>query len=348
MCGGNYFPQALQVERALVLCRAIHLIPNYSQTQTGDERILKEYLLASITLMLNIQKTKIRVNKERKKNLPMLFVFSLYLIVFIATSMVYPAFAATQTYMNSFSGANEVPPVSTDISGNFKMVFDTENPSWAWTDVWVAGGKGITAAHLHCGAAGESGPAIVTLFARQQGIDMDGNLASTTIDNADIIGGGTCVPPIVTVSDLISAAQSGKIYANVHSLAYPNGFMRTQVNASTTFASTTATSTTTTSATSTATTTLTTTATTATTTGSANATSTAAVTATTTPVTSMGGSPVSTAVATTTATTGAATSTAQNFAELSSQMGVIFGNLSTLLGQLQSMLSQLSMMLGSQ
>ena len=127
-------------------------------------------------------------------------------------------------------GSEEVPSVDTDSTGDFHLWIDEEGED-GWFTLDVEDGENITAAHIHCAEEGENGPIVVTLFtASGSSTDVDGRLASSTIDGGDIESTGlTCETPIEDIDDLEQAAEDGELYANVHSTEYPNGLIRGQI-----------------------------------------------------------------------------------------------------------------------
>jgi hypothetical protein len=132
------------------------------------------------------------------------------------------------------SGSEEVPSVSTDTTGDFTMEFDEDGDNMEFS-LSVFDGNEITAAHLHCAEDGENGPVVVTLFEDDDGTDVNGSLASGSIDESDIEDANcnsTIGMDIESLSDLADAIDAGDIYVNAHSEAYPNGVARGQLEMS--------------------------------------------------------------------------------------------------------------------
>jgi hypothetical protein len=109
------------------------------------------------------------------------------------------------------SGSSETPAVSTKASGTATLNVDDNG--------MVSGGiktSGIdgTAAHIHMGAAGASGPPIITL--ERAGKDQ------------------WMVPAGAKLSvEQLRAYKKGELYVNVHSKAHPGGELRAQLEAPT-------------------------------------------------------------------------------------------------------------------
>lgn len=132
----------------------------------------------------------------------------------------------TETFTAMLSGAEEVPPVTTDATGIASFnVTGSESIDYR---VNVTGMDKVTAAHIHSGATGENGEVVVTLFKADSPTGpISGNLANGTITASSLEGQmqGTAV------SDLVKAMERGETYVNVHTEANPNGEIRGQIKA---------------------------------------------------------------------------------------------------------------------
>jgi CHRD domain len=102
--------------------------------------------------------------------------------------------------------------------------------------VVVRRGVGITAAHLHCALPGVNGAIVVPLFNNPAGQDVDGELDlgdQAIVENADITpppeGDAACGAPLNNIASLAFAILTGRVYANVHSIANPDGVVRGQL-----------------------------------------------------------------------------------------------------------------------
>jgi hypothetical protein len=123
-------------------------------------------------------------------------------------------------YLSVLNGANEVqtPPVVTNASGaatfsqkdnvvNFKVV--------------LANISGVTAVHIHSGAAGVNGPIRVNLFTGPTTGPVNGTLVQGSFAPTNVTG--------ITYDQLINELKAGTAYVNVHTLAFPNGELRGQI-----------------------------------------------------------------------------------------------------------------------
>jgi hypothetical protein len=127
-------------------------------------------------------------------------------------------------------GAVTNPPTVGDLSIQFAADF-----TYATYQLRIFNGVGITQAHFHCGVPGINGPIVVFLFGlNPAGVAVNGVLASGIITNAniqavDFSANPSCGLTINNLESLNAAMQSGRIYTNVHSLAFPGGVARGHV-----------------------------------------------------------------------------------------------------------------------
>ena len=151
--------------------------------------------------------------------LTMLGIFALMLAV-VGTAN------ADEEFRARLSGDEEVPPVVTDTSGMFKILFNRDE-SEATINLRVRDGVRVTQAHLHCAPAGSNGPIVVFLAGFHAiGWDVDGawigkEIVTDTNVIEDSCGG--------SLSAIAQAMREGGIYVNVHTVANPGGEVRGQV-----------------------------------------------------------------------------------------------------------------------
>jgi len=111
------------------------------------------------------------------------------------------------------SGAQEVPAVTTTASGTLTGSYDTVSKSLIYSINWTGLSGDATMAHFHGPAlAGEIAPPIETLSITTNGI------------------AGTATDTITASAALHTALMAGKVYYNVHTVAHPDGEIRSQVN----------------------------------------------------------------------------------------------------------------------
>lgn len=133
----------------------------------------------------------------------------------------------------ALSGAQEVPPVESQGSGVLHLEFDRGFTRGDYQLI-VSGLTGVTAAHLHCAAAGENGPIVVPLFESQEeeGTSEDGTLSEGTFTGAEVTPPDdtqVCGVPLNNVASLTNAIREGLVYVNVHTQANPEGEIRGQI-----------------------------------------------------------------------------------------------------------------------
>lgn len=121
-----------------------------------------------------------------------------------------PPAGDVRTFTIELSGSQEVPPVDTAASAEAELEIDVD--SGAVTGTLLASGMEPTAAHIHAGAAGVSGPVAIPLV--QDTTDpLSFELAANTMLSAA----------------QIEALLAGGLYLNVHSDAHPGGEVRGQI-----------------------------------------------------------------------------------------------------------------------
>lgn len=107
----------------------------------------------------------------------------------------------------TLSGAEEVPPVTTQATGSGTIVIaEDRSVSGSVTTTGVAG----IAAHIHLGAAGKNGPVIVPM--------------EKTADNV-----WTIKPGSKLTDAQYESFKAGDLYVNVHSAAHKGGEIRGQL-----------------------------------------------------------------------------------------------------------------------
>ena len=133
------------------------------------------------------------------------------------------------TFVAPASGDQEVPPADTRARGNttFQLSKDGAELSYQLT---VANLHNITMAHIHRGAEGVNGSAVVWLYPAGPPLQLiegrtSGVLAKGVITADDLVG------PLAgaTLEDLVDLMRKGEAYVNVHTSQYPAGEIRGQI-----------------------------------------------------------------------------------------------------------------------
>jgi hypothetical protein len=146
-----------------------------------------------------------------------------------------PALAANlRNFTTSLKGANERPaPVETNAQGQaiFHLSDDGQSLEYKLITANIAG---VTQAHVHCGSSEVAGPVVVFLYGlNPAGVDNNGVLAEGTLTPANLIprpDSAACPGGVATWDDLLAKIESGEAYVNVHTLGFPAGEIRGQLD----------------------------------------------------------------------------------------------------------------------
>jgi len=134
-----------------------------------------------------------------------------------------PSRPGQQVFNTHLTGAEEVPPVETQASGEAILRFQGDFSEMNFKLI-VTHIQDAVAAHIHCAPDAVNGPVGVTLFSGDP-TTINGILAqgtTTSPDEGNACGWGT-------LADVVAAIQDGSAYVNVHTLANPAGEIRGQL-----------------------------------------------------------------------------------------------------------------------
>jgi hypothetical protein len=147
--------------------------------------------------------------------------------------MVIPVFAhgeAHGQYGTHMSGAEETPPRPTSAQGQL-VLRPTRDGSGLHFKLLAANIVDVMQAHIHIAPRGVPGPVAVWLYPAAPPAVLipgrfDGVLAEGLITDAQVVG------PLAGqgVAGLIAAILAGNAYANVHTVQYPPGEIRGQLD----------------------------------------------------------------------------------------------------------------------
>jgi hypothetical protein len=157
-------------------------------------------------------------------------VMAAVVVVLVVASVAH----AGDLFVATLSGAEEVPPVSTNTSGRALIAFSDDDTAAEFL-LQVRRGERITQAHIHCAPRGVNGPIVVFLAGlNAQGYDVDGIfpwISNATLTDTSIIPRTPpeCPIPINNLRDLKQLILDGNAYANVHSVAFSGGVVRGQL-----------------------------------------------------------------------------------------------------------------------
>ena len=140
-----------------------------------------------------------------------------------ATSTPVPT--TDQLYTAFLSGDEEVADVETEATGAAWFHVSADGASVRF-QVTVADIENITAAHIHLGDPGDTGPVVLTLFdGGGAAVTPPHQLVEGTFD-ADGLEGPLEDQPLAA---LLNALAAGDAYVNIHTSQYPNGEIRGQI-----------------------------------------------------------------------------------------------------------------------
>lgn len=144
----------------------------------------------------------------------------------MATLAVAPASAQTFTLTANLTGANETPTaVNTGAFGDAVVIVNLGDQTVTWTVRVFNLPSGVTAGHIHVGAAGTSGPTVVNFTVPTPASNDFGFTGVAKFSDF------TLRPDqgIRSADDMIQAILGGNSYANVHSTVNGGGEVRGQL-----------------------------------------------------------------------------------------------------------------------
>lgn len=143
---------------------------------------------------------------------------------------VAPIAHADHKFRATLSGDEEVPPVVSDATGDFRADIDDFDGTLTYR-FRINDGVGILQAHLHCAPAGANG-AVIVFLAGLPGFgawDVDGKwIDNASVSDDDLDGTAGCGS---TLAELAEAMLEGNVYVNVHTIDHPAGEIRGQLEA---------------------------------------------------------------------------------------------------------------------
>ncbi len=167
-----------------------------------------------------------------------LFVFSAVVVLLLAAVVVADGFRNLRARLK---GANEVPVVSTDATGNFKARINQDETQISYELSYDGLEGNVTQAHIHVGQKDVNGGISVWLCSNLASPPTPAGTQACPAPPATITGVlsatnvvGPAAQGIDTgeFAELISAIRSGNTYANVHSSRFPGGEVRSQISGS--------------------------------------------------------------------------------------------------------------------
>ena len=149
----------------------------------------------------------------------------LFLTAAIAAVGALPAAAQTYTLTATLTGAGENPPINTGSLGTATITVDMAARTVTYrVDVFNLP-SGVSASHIHVGAAGTNGPVVVN-FAPPTPASNDFAFSGTVRDSEFILRPDA---GIRSADDMFQAIVGGNSYVNVHSMVNGGGEVRGQL-----------------------------------------------------------------------------------------------------------------------
>lgn len=167
-------------------------------------------------------------------------VLLLVIALAIATALMFPvpvAYAIPVTFVGNLTSANEVPPVSSPGTGLATVVLDAAPQRLQINATFSGLTSNTTAAHIHCCAPLGTNAGVATTVPAFPGFPLgvtSGSFSSAVFDLTQPI---IYNPAFVTLQGglipaeaaLIAGIQNGTTYLNIHTVNFPGGEIRGQL-----------------------------------------------------------------------------------------------------------------------
>ena len=157
---------------------------------------------------------------------------SVFGITILLVALLAPVVAHAQdeglVFVTKLQGLQEVPPVETKARGY--VAFEVDDSRTKLEFEWVVRGGnnilGATGAHIHCAPAGENGPVAAFIGGVVEGglqgeVEMEG-----TLTDQNVLKDAGCGS---NIAELVDEMLAGNTYVNIHSLDFPSGEVRGQL-----------------------------------------------------------------------------------------------------------------------
>jgi len=136
---------------------------------------------------------------------------------------------ANRNWSTHSNSSMEVPV--RDSQGQSQAIFHLSKDGDALTFKLIASNiEGVTQSHIHCGPPGVNGPVVVFLYGfNPAGVAPNGILNQGTITAANVIArpaSAICPGGVASLDDVIEKMNNGGAYVNVHTLVFPGGEIR--------------------------------------------------------------------------------------------------------------------------
>jgi len=157
----------------------------------------------------------------------LLGLFFVSLFIFLLTSLGVTADSSSsgeRTFRTKLSGSEEVPLVNTEAEGEAEFQISGSGDTLTYT-LTISHIEDITAAYIHRGKKGETGPPVADLFAEPKKENISGTLlAEGKVEPYLLIGPLKGKP----LQSLIQLIEAGDAYVNIQTKKHPEGEIRGQ------------------------------------------------------------------------------------------------------------------------
>jgi len=158
----------------------------------------------------------------------------------IATALMLPVpvYAIPITFVGSLTGANEVPPVPSPGTGLATVVLDSTAQTLQVNVTFSGLTSNTSAAHIHCCAPLGTNAGVATTVPAFPGFPLGVTFGSYSSVVFDLMQPTIYNPAFVTLQGgtiplaeaaLIAGIQNGTTYLNIHTVNFPGGEMRGQL-----------------------------------------------------------------------------------------------------------------------
>ena len=154
------------------------------------------------------------------------FLYGLMTALLVVGATTAPrAQAGKQTLVAVLSGGSEAPTVvNTGAHGKAVITIDPASGEVTWVIDVFNFPSGLTASHIHVGAAGTAGPVVIDFAPQIIGVSGPFQLSGSTKAFTARPAQG-----IRSMDEMMIAIAAGNAYVNVHSQANPGGEIRGQL-----------------------------------------------------------------------------------------------------------------------
>jgi CHRD domain len=165
---------------------------------------------------------------------PKIFIFVVFTVAASILAGLAIADSGTRNFNASLDSYHEIPSLSTNGTGSFQAMLNptTNELTYELQFSELEGGNTLFA-HVHIGQIGTNG-GVMFFLCGGGGKPACPNSAGTvtgTVNASDIIGPAGQGVAAGEFLEAIDAMRAGAAYANVHTVVYPSGEIRGQINA---------------------------------------------------------------------------------------------------------------------